>query len=445
MGSYAPLSIGGYQLLQTKSYVDPGAISVFTERDRVAVLEPEDGEAAGPVTKIPPSWTLSDLLEAGEGLRARITYRATASEVADRLEAMGISIGRVRLAFERRVHERAEEILAASEDDGVSRAALGAMLREATFLDWSSAFQQFMALDEHPGWPRLTPPSLRTEMMRFIEEESDDSFFGLPGDARWLLRAAAEVCDSSNVVEYDITELVLSGYYELQEPVAASVMAALRRATRHDAPLVVLTEGSTDAEALSGAMNLLMPHLDGYVTFPDFHAANAAGGTGSLVAACRAFAGAGIANRTIALFDNDTAGRVAIRTLERTALPETLRVMPLPDLPLARRYPTIGPDGPSVQDVNGRAASMELYFGEDVLRVSDHSFAPVIWSARDPSINEWQGEVSGKRDIQRRFTKKLALAATIPSPTGLDWAGMRLILDTILHAFDGSSESSERR
>lgn len=338
MGSYAPLSIAGYELFQTKSFVDPVAMSVFTERDRVAVLvqpgEPVDDRAE----PIPPDWTDSDLIGLPDEPTIYVGYRATSRAVAERLEAMGVSLAHVRAAFERRLHERADEIAEAMEEESVPRSALSQMLREATFLDWSSAFQELMADDIHPAWPFTPPEALRTEMMRFIATESEnDSFFGLPGDARWLLRAATEVCGPDVVVEYDISELVGGGWYELHQPVAEEAVAGLRRDARHNAPTMVLTEGSTDAVALEAAVGLLAPHLIDYLTFLDFHGANAAGGTGALVATVRGFAAAGVLNRAVALFDNDTAGRAAIRALERTRLPESIRVATLPDLALGRR------------------------------------------------------------------------------------------------------------
>ncbi len=437
MGSYAALTIDGYELLQTKSYVDPAAISIFTERDRVALIAPREGGSLLDAERLPDTWTLSDVAERLDGERVFIAYRASAAVVADRLEAMGISLLRVRADFERRVRQRADEIAQAAEDDDVSRAALAHMLRQATFADWSDAFQELMTDDVHPAWPFRPPDSLRTEMMRFIAEETEDgSFFGLPGDARWLLRAAAEVCGSEAMIEYDISELVLSGYYEPGEQVAERALTALRRGARHWSPIVVLTEGSTDAEALDQAIRLLAPHLVGYVTLFDFHGANAAGGTGPLISAIRAFAAAGVSNRTVALFDNDTAGRAAIRSLERTRLPDSVRVLTLPELPLARQYPTVGPTGESIQDVNGRAASVELYFGEDVLRGADGELVPVDWRARDAQLGEWQGELHAKSVLQQRFADKVRRAAADPSLLEtLDWVGMNLIIDLVLHAF----------
>jgi hypothetical protein len=445
VGSYAALTIGGYELFSTKSYVDPIAMSVFSEGNRVAVLGSTTPQGAQESAPIPSSWSRSELFEYQGDQGVRIVYQASSAAVADRLEAMGISIDKVRTAFERRALERADEIEEAAEDDGVSRAALSAMLREATFLDWSSAFQEFMADGVQPGWPSAAPDSLRTEMMRFIADEAEDgSFFGLPGDARWLLRAVTEVCGPDLVVEYDVTELVLSGYYELHEPIAERAKAGLRSEALHNAPLVVLTEGSTDAAVLASAVHLLAPHLEGYLSFPDFDSTKAPGGTGHLVSAIRAFAAAGILNRTVAVFDNDVAGRAAIRSLARTSLPDSLRLVRLPNVAVARDYPTRGPSGTSHEDVNGRAASIELYFGEDVLRDQGGDLMPVRWSGRDAILDDWQGEVSNKSELHRRFGEKVRRANTDRTLIDkLDWSGMRLIIDRILHAFTQAADERD--
>jgi hypothetical protein len=437
VGSYASLSIAGYELFQTQSYVDAVAMSVFTERDRQAVIMPRKGNPASETKAIPDDWGDSDLLDLPDDMTAYIGYRASSRVIAERLEAMGVFLTDVRAAFERRLRERAQEIEDAMEEDELPRAALAQMLREATFLDWSSAFQELMTDNIHPTWPFRAPRELRTEMMQFIAEESEEgAFFGLPGDARWLLRAATEVCGPDVTVEYDITELVQGGWYELREPVAEQAIASLRREARHNAPTIILTEGSTDAAVLEGAVRLLAPHLVEYLTFLDFHGTNAAGGTGTLVSTVRAFAAAGVMNRTLALFDNDTAGRAAIRALERTRLPDSLRIATLPDIELGREYPTTGPTGQALQDVNGRAASLELYFGEDVLRRANGELTPVAWRSYDATVGDWQGELLDKSLLQDRFAEKVRRAASNPQLLeSLDWTGMQQIIERAVYVF----------
>jgi hypothetical protein len=450
VGSYASLLIAGYELFQTKSYVDPVAMSVFTERDREAVIMPRTRKPGSETKAIPDDWGDTDLLDLPDDMTEHIAYRASSRVIAERLEAMGIFLADVRAAFERRLRERAKEIADAAEEGELPRAALAQMLREATFLDWSSAFHELMTDNVHPTWPFRAPRELRTEMMRFIVDESEEgTFFGLPGDARWLLRAATEVCGPDVMVEYDITNLVQGGWYQLHEPVAEEAIAGLRREARHNAPTIILTEGSTDAAILEGAIRLLAPHLVGYLTFLDFHGTNAAGGTSTLVSTVRAFAAAGITNRTLALFDNDTAGRAAIRALDRTRLPDSLRIATLPDIDLGREYPTTGPNGHALQDVNGRAASLELYFGEDILRRESGELTPVAWRSYDAAVGDWQGELVDKSLLQDRFAEKVKRAASNPELLeSLDWTGMRTIIERAVYAFsepdptDVSSPSS---
>ena len=437
MGSYASLSIAGYELLETKSYVDPIAMTVFTESDRVAVLA-RKGQGAGEAPDpLPPDWTDRDLIELPDDVEIYVAYQASADVVRDRLEVMGVTLAVVRDAFERRLQEQADEIAEAMERDDMPRPMLAQLFREATFLDWSKAFHELMTLPIHPTWPFFVHEDLRTEMMRYVAgQAADGSLFGLPGDARYLLRAAAEVCGPEATVEYEITHLIGGGWYAPNEPVAANAVAALRRASRLDSPTIVLTEGSTDGAMIEGAMALLRPHLVGYLTFMDFERSNAAGGSTALVAAVKAFAGAGIANRVIGLLDNDTAGRAALRTLARTDLSDSIRVVLLPDLPLARQYPTVGPSGTSIQDVNAKAGSIELYFGADVLRDEHGELTPVEWHGFDAAVRAWQGELRDKRLLQARFAEKLSRAQTDSSLlSSLDWTGMELVIDRLARAF----------
>ena len=52
----------------------------------------------------------------------------------------------------------------------------------------------------------------------------------------------------------------------------------------------------------------------------------------------KSFAGAGIVNKVLAIFDNDTAGESAVRTLNQISLPTNIRVMRLPMFEALRQY-----------------------------------------------------------------------------------------------------------
>jgi hypothetical protein len=197
---------------------------------------------------------------------------------------------------------------------------------------------------------------------------------------------------------------------------------------------ILLTEGPTDSEVLRASIELLYPHLSDYYSFMDL-AVRAPGGAGSLVHVVKSFAGAGIENRTIALFDNDAAGHSAASLLRHVQLPPNILVMNYPNIALADSYPTRGPNGESVQDVNGSACSIELYFGRDVLTV-DGRLVPVQWKAYDERVKRYQGEIQQKDLLKDRFLQKTDAAKRNGLQTAPgDWEDMRRLLESVFDAF----------
>jgi hypothetical protein len=87
--------------------------------------------------------------------------------------------------------------------------------------------------------------------------------------------------------------------------VASKAQAKSRDNAACHAPVVVLTEGVTDAEFLSSALAVLYPHLTDLVRFLDYDR-KPEGSASAVLRAARAFDAAGIANPVVAVFDNDT-------------------------------------------------------------------------------------------------------------------------------------------
>jgi hypothetical protein len=255
-------------------------------------------------------------------------------------------------------------------------------------------------------------------------------FFGT--DLRLLLRTVCDLVPKETRVIQDITALVHAGYYGETESVCENATRGLTAGQPENSPRIVLTEGSTDAAILA----LLYPHLADYYSFLDFESSRSPGSAGYLVSVVKAFAGAGITNRIIALFDNDTAAREAIRALAAISLPQNIVVRHYPNLEVLRAYPTLGPGGLAYLDVNGLARSIELYLGEDVLH-EKNSLVPVQWKGYSETLKRYQGAVMQKAKLHSAFNAKLgrcksdrgALKAT-------DWSGLSSILQEIFCAFD---------
>ncbi len=176
----------------------------------------------------------------------------------------------------------------------------------------------------------------------------------------------------------------------------------------------------------------------------DFEGARVAGGAGALAAMVKAFVGAGILNRIVAVFDNDTAGASALHSLRQIRLPANIAVLQYPDLPLAEDYPTVGPSGPAHMNVNGLAASLELYLGRDVLESRTVTACSRCgWKGYDETLKRYHGEVIAQREILERFDRKLAECEVDPSIVGSrDWTGLRLILQVLQTAFHPADEQT---
>jgi hypothetical protein len=82
-------------------------------------------------------------------------------------------------------------------------------------------------------------------------------------------------------------------------------------------------------------------------------------------------------------------------------------VLRLPDIDIARNYPTVGPQGSHVMNVNGQAVSIELYLGRVALCTGGH-LRPVRWGGYVGSVGAYQGEVEGKAVVESIFLQQLS-------------------------------------
>lgn len=201
---------------------------------------------------------------------------------------------------------------------------------------------------------------------------------------------------------------------------------------RFESPPIILTEGVFDRKVLKESIGLLYPHLMSYIRFLDTDH-KTEGGAGSVVKMLKSFAAAGISNRILAIFDNDTAAYDALSNFRKSSLPLNYRVMHYPDINLGDIYPTIGPQGYVDMNVNGLAGSIELYLGRDVLTDEAGKLRPVQWTGYVSKLKKYQGELSDKSKIQTLFLEKLKLAKADPSiMSSQDWDGIKKIVDVML-------------
>jgi hypothetical protein len=439
MGSWAELRVGKFSVLSTKYDVDPVTMTVFREKDKVTRPARRAGQDDGLLCE----------------------YRTKVEVVKARLAVMGFSLRNTEADFrsakaaeearlEEWIRSECEPSEAETRGDAPTAKYLefqkgyeanlqeeAETLKSATFQMYLCGFEEIYLSHTKRGFTLPEGHRGLTSFAKFmLSAQDDEPEYWFPcTDMRYMLRALIEKLPHRLEVVYDVADLIGGGYYEPQDPICRMAQQSLVADYATNEKIIVLTEGSTDADILKASLELLHPELSDYYTFMDFGHSRAPGGTGTLANTVKAFAGSGIASRIVALFDNDTAGREALDTLSRIPLPQNIKAMTYPAISLAKSYPTLGPSGTVRLDINGLACSIELFLGRDVLDKKGE-LTPVQWTGYSNTLRQYQGEITGKAELQERFRDKVKACRSRSRKTKQgDWTEMRALLEHLFRAF----------
>jgi hypothetical protein len=430
MSEYASLYGADYEIDVYANEVPEFLSAIFTVSDKLQVKTPfglEDEEGVGPGYQ----------------------YRSTVKNVMDRLDAAGYSLHRASELFSKgKVYEveRLKKINSESDEyeentqEEDEEEALGAYNARIDFYE-NVEFEEWLDLMKLVVENRLKTiyplgewkqelveaeaisPRLRT-LLDAVEDyysgENNYSYCFPVDNPLYVYRVVLNFLSPDDVVILDYSSLV--GYtdpswHEIGVP----------------SKTVIITEGSSDTRILNLSLRIRYPHLQDYYSFLDFGSVSMQGGSGQLLNTVRAFAGAGIQQRMIAIFDNDTAGHDALRQLSTVSLPENIKAISLPDLSDVKSYPTIGPQGELAADLNGRACSIELYLGTDVLTGDDGELARVQWTGYNQPMRRYQGEILGKGELQKKYIELLEAGGV--ALDAHDWSGMDAIWHFIFRQY----------
>jgi len=428
MGSFCQLYIAEYPVFESKSYVVPTVMTMFREGDKSIYQRRFKDRNQVAWGHVEPD---------DDDYETAVEYRAKAKDIRQRLDIIGFSLVRVRSEFEEAKNSKIKELRERSKDDKHNLwESTIKVLEENDFDDYMAAYREILN-SNISSVDYLEKNKNSPELIQYILGGHSEFLWGFPcHDSRCFLRALIEIASDDSEVVQDITDLVDAGYYEQNDEVCHIALKELIGDYITSSKIIVLTEGSTDTEFLSKSLKLLYPHLFDYYTFMDF-GFKPSGGVGQLVNVVKSFAGAGIENRVIALFDNDTAAFSAVDSLKGINVPNNIVITHYPDIALAQSYPTtLGPNGKkSLQNINGLACSIELYLGKDVLE-KDGDLIPIQWKDLDSRISRYQGEILKKTEIQNRFRKKIAQFSqnTIDIQSD-EWKELRILFQHMFGVF----------
>lgn len=418
MSSYASVYLSdGRPVCSFRNGVDQLFFILFTREDWIELEGPEALRLAG--------WKRGPHQDDDVHVTG---FRTSAGALRDRLDLLGVPGWSVAVELERLAAERLEFLVdfrqshASIPDlDGEDDQEV-AYLTGLTWDRWLEDLRRGLGDGQKvERWGRREPFGSASWLMSLWDDH----------DTRYQLRAVLEALSHDEEITLDLDDLLEGGWLEPSVDPREHARELVAYTSQGGLAPIVLTEGRFDAEVLSAALALRRPHLIGYLKLPDFAQKNE-GGAAALRQTVRALAAAGIPNRVVALFDNDTAARDVIHGLDSAALPANLVVTRLPEIDLASAYPTVGPQGEHVMDVNGLAGSIEMYLGSDVLTVGEE-LQPVVWGGYISRLRAYQGEISDKDRVQARFREKVAAARLSPDVMDdQDWSGLDLVLDHVV-------------
>jgi 5S rRNA maturation endonuclease (ribonuclease M5) len=388
MGSYSQLTIADYPIFSTKN-------SYFQELTNLIFL-PEDFIKEERKYSSRNKLVWGDAYDGEKGTFTFKGYRQTAKICKQRLEIFGMTIQKAKKEFPMAKKIAVEERLYSFSLSKVS-------------------FKQYLnEVSDIINKKEINYDQLYTN----LRDSLIAGELGILGQSlQSQLYSILNTVSENSVVEYDLTDVINGGWVKEKE--AKQVIFE---------KILILTEGKTDVEFISASLNRLYPHLFPYYHFIDFDEYKVESNASALVKLVISLAASNIRHPIIVLFDNDTTGIMEMKKLNSVQMGNNFQILKLPDLKLAKNYPTIGPTGIKKMNVNGLACGIEMYLGKETL-TKDGSLLPIHWKSYNDKERKYQGEISEKGLVQDTFRQK------IKSNLDADFSDIDLVLKSVFKAF----------
>lgn len=378
-------------------------------------------------------------------------FLTTVVKIKKCLDALGYTIDAAKSIFEQEKKERIE--YASDDTDEYMKPGFSSeqLEKEFTFEAWSLAAKHFAyilskdtfdikscqhgykELDRQYNQPHSIAEQIVLDSLPFNE---DETFFGIDcfrNPHKWMhspwaiFRVLLDAFSDDQEVLLDYTSLYEGGWCnEIPEKELLDVPKT-----------IILTEGKYDVYVISQAMDILYPYMSKHYSFIDFDMAHVGGSTNFLTHYLKAFIGAHIQNRIIALYDNDAAGLGEILLLKAIRIPQNVRILHLPDIELCEAYPAINSNtdkNENMVNINGCACSIELFLGRDVLS-EEGKLTPIIWKGYNEKTKIRQGAITHKGDLQKKFEEKVLDAKKAGVHDITCWNELDTLLNYIFMAF----------
>jgi hypothetical protein len=130
-------------------------------------------------------------------------------------------------------------------------------------------------------------------------------------------------------------------------------------------------------------------------------------GTGNVFRFVQGLISIRVLNNVIVVYDNDAEGAANFERTRQLNLPANVVVIKLPELACFEAFPTVGPNGQHLANINNRAAAIECYLDLP-------PDASVRWSSYNARIGAYQGELVEKERYARAFLDQRGRSTGFP-------------------------------
>lgn len=163
--------------------------------------------------------------------------------------------------------------------------------------------------------------------------------------------------------------------------------------------ILIVTEGSSDTEIIKKCINLLYSDIADFFDFIDMEQNYPFTGTGNLKNFIKGLSKINILNKILVVLDNDTAGRSVYNDIKKIDLPKNLKIITLPNHKDFDSFKCKGPQGDSLENINGKAVSIECFL--DHSSIDDEIY--VRWTGFNDKLIQYQGNIEPKNLLIKSF------------------------------------------
>ncbi|MCT7715172.1 HEPN/Toprim-associated domain-containing protein [Lactobacillus iners] len=163
--------------------------------------------------------------------------------------------------------------------------------------------------------------------------------------------------------------------------------------------ILIVTEGSSDTDIIKKCIELLYSDVADFFDFIDMEKNYPFTGTGNLKNFVKGLSKINILNKILVILDNDTAGKSVYNDIKKIDLPNNLKIITLPKYKDFDNFKCKGPQGNSIENINGKAVSIECFL--DHSSIDDEIY--VRWTGFNDKLMQYQGNIEPKNLLIKSF------------------------------------------